>query len=129
MGACKHSGTLITALGRYNIFIRVMFIEVITMFIPFSFSNATSLSFLQVALLRKSPYVHASLLISILSVILCSYTLFSFFLNMKHQDNDLSEFDESREVIESLVDEYKACKSPDYVKWAMEAYTLLGCPA
>ncbi|KAM7478784.1 hypothetical protein LguiA_026997 [Lonicera macranthoides] len=36
------------------------------------------------------------------------------------QDNDLSEFDESREVIESLFDEYKACKSPDYVKWGME---------
>lgn len=36
------------------------------------------------------------------------------------QDNDLSEFDESREIIESLVDEYKACESPDYIKWGME---------
>lgn len=36
------------------------------------------------------------------------------------QDNDLSEFDESRDVIESLVDEYKACESPDYIKWGME---------
>jgi tubulin gamma len=35
-------------------------------------------------------------------------------------DNDLSEFDESREIIESLVDEYKACESPDYIKWGME---------
>lgn len=41
---------------------------------------------------------------------------------MKHQDNDLSEFDESREAIESLVDEYKACESPDYIKWGMEVY-------
>lgn len=36
------------------------------------------------------------------------------------QDNDLSEFDESRDIIESLVDEYKACESPDYIKWGME---------
>ncbi|THU72836.1 hypothetical protein C4D60_Mb04t16410 [Musa balbisiana] len=36
------------------------------------------------------------------------------------QDNDLSEFDESREIIESLVDEYKAWESPDYIKWGME---------
>ncbi|KAL5993548.1 Tubulin gamma-1 chain [Asimina triloba] len=35
-------------------------------------------------------------------------------------DNDLSEFDESRELIESLVDEYKACESPDYIKWGIE---------
>lgn len=42
------------------------------------------------------------------------------------QDNDLSEFDESRDIIESLVDEYKACESPDYIKWGMEvdAYLL-----
>lgn len=41
-----------------------------------------------------------------------------------YQDNDLSEFDESREIIESLVDEYKACESPDYIKWGME---VLAC--
>ncbi|KAG8653476.1 hypothetical protein MANES_05G025900v8 [Manihot esculenta] len=35
-------------------------------------------------------------------------------------DNDLSEFDESRDILESLVDEYKACESPDYIKWGME---------
>lgn len=39
------------------------------------------------------------------------------------QDNDLSEFDESRDIIESLVDEYKACESPDYIKWGMEVYS------
>jgi hypothetical protein len=38
------------------------------------------------------------------------------------QDNDLSEFDESREIIEGLVDEYKACESPDYIKWGMEVF-------
>lgn len=39
------------------------------------------------------------------------------------QDNDLSEFDESRDIIASLVDEYKACESPDYIKWGMEVST------
>uniref|UniRef100_A0A0E0KYP3 Tubulin gamma chain n=1 Tax=Oryza punctata TaxID=4537 RepID=A0A0E0KYP3_ORYPU len=53
---------------------------------------------IQVALSRKSPYVQTT-----------------------HRDNDLSEFDESREIIESLVDEYKACESPDYIKWGMES--------
>lgn len=41
-------------------------------------------------------------------------------MSYRQQDNDLSEFDESREVIESLVEEYKACESPDYIKWGME---------
>lgn len=41
---------------------------------------------------------------------------------MFFQDNDLSEFDESRDIIESLVDEYKACESPDYIKWGMEVH-------
>lgn len=44
----------------------------------------------------------------------------------KHvQDNDLSEFDESRDIIESLVDEYKACESPDYIKWGMEVAIIV----
>ncbi|XP_071698774.1 tubulin gamma-1 chain-like [Rutidosis leptorrhynchoides] len=43
------------------------------------------------------------------------YRSFSLF-----DGNDLSEFDESRDIIESLVDEYKACESPDYIKWGME---------
>lgn len=47
-----------------------------------------------------------------------------FVLNF-NQDNDLSEFDESRDIIESLVDEYKACESPDYIKWGMEVMSPL----
>lgn len=43
----------------------------------------------------------------------------NFTLLLEH-DNDLSEFDESHEIIESLVDEYKACESPDYIKWGMK---------
>ncbi|KAG2288108.1 hypothetical protein Bca52824_047712 [Brassica carinata] len=38
-------------------------------------------------------------------------------------DNDLSEFDEARDIIESLVYEYKACESPDYIKWGRELLT------
>ncbi|KAI3730079.1 hypothetical protein L6452_18755 [Arctium lappa] len=33
---------------------------------------------------------------------------------------DLSDFDESKDLLDSLVDEYKACESPDYIKWGME---------
>ncbi len=47
------------------------------------------------------------------------FVLFQYNLKLV-QDNDLSEFDESRDIIESLVDEYKACESPDYIKWGME---------
>lgn len=47
------------------------------------------------------------------------WILFQYNLKLL-QDNDLSEFDESRDIIESLVDEYKACESPDYIKWGME---------
>lgn len=50
------------------------------------------------------------------SIVLCSMLISDLVM----QDNDLSEFDESREIIESLVDEYKACESPDYIKWGME---------
>jgi hypothetical protein len=45
-------------------------------------------------------------------ILLCDMLISDFFM----QDNDLSEFDESREIIESLADEYKACESPDYIK-------------
>jgi hypothetical protein len=48
------------------------------------------------------------------------YMWILFQYNLLLQDNDLSEFDESRDIIESLVDEYKACESPDYIKWGME---------
>ena len=31
--------------------------------------------------------------------------------------DDLSEFEDSREILESLAEEYKACESENYVKW------------
>jgi len=95
---------------------------------------------IQVALSKKSPYVQTAHRVS--GLMLASHTsirhLFSKCLSQydklrKKQafldnyrkfpmfaDNDLSEFDESRDIIESLVDEYKACESPDYIKWGME---------
>jgi hypothetical protein len=53
-------------------------------------------------------------------ILLCDMLISDLFM----QDNDLSEFDESREIIESLVDEYKACESPDYIKWGMEVSSM-----
>ncbi|WVY93908.1 hypothetical protein V8G54_032996 [Vigna mungo] len=95
---------------------------------------------IQVALSRKSPYVQTAHRVS--GLMLASHTsirhLFSKTLSQYEKlrkkqafidayrkfpmfaDNDLSEFDESRDIIESLVDEYKACESPDYIKWGME---------
>uniref|UniRef100_A0A2N9F544 Tubulin gamma chain n=1 Tax=Fagus sylvatica TaxID=28930 RepID=A0A2N9F544_FAGSY len=95
---------------------------------------------IQVALSRESPYVQTAHRVS--GLMLASHTsirhLFSKCLSQYEKlrkkqafldnyrkfpmfaDNDLSEFDESRDIIESLVDEYKACESPDYIKWGME---------
>eukprot|EP00245_Coleochaete_scutata_P011319 TRINITY_DN4177_c0_g6_i1.p1 TRINITY_DN4177_c0_g6~~TRINITY_DN4177_c0_g6_i1.p1 ORF type:complete len:280 (+),score=41.73 TRINITY_DN4177_c0_g6_i1:129-842(+) len=95
---------------------------------------------IQVALSRKSPYVQTSHRVS--GLMLASHTsirhLFSRCISqyekLRHrqafldnyrkfpmfEDNDLSEFDDSREIVQSLVDEYKACESPDYIKWGME---------
>ncbi|KAL0724566.1 hypothetical protein Bca4012_039165 [Brassica carinata] len=95
---------------------------------------------IQVALSKKSPYVQTAHRVS--GLMLASHTsirhLFSKCLSQYEKlrkkqafldnyrkfpmfaDNDLSEFDEARDIIESLVDEYKACESPDYIKWGME---------
>ncbi|KAG2324634.1 hypothetical protein Bca52824_007362 [Brassica carinata] len=95
---------------------------------------------IQVALSKKSPYVQTAHRVS--GLMLASHTsirhLFSKCLSQYEKlrkkqafldnyrkfpmfaDNDLSEFDEARDIIESLVDEYKVCESPDYIKWGME---------
>ncbi|KAI5062561.1 hypothetical protein GOP47_0023100 [Adiantum capillus-veneris] len=95
---------------------------------------------IQVALSRKSPYVQTAHRVS--GLMLASHTsirhLFSKCINQYEKlrkkqafldnyrkfpmfaDNDLTEFDESREIVQSLVDEYKACESADYIKWGME---------
>ena len=90
---------------------------------------------IQVALSRKSPYVKSQHRVS--GLMLANHTsirhLFSRCLNQYDRlmrrraflDNyekhpmfaeDLSEFDDSREVVEQLAEEYKACESPDYIK-------------
>ena len=35
--------------------------------------------------------------------------------------DDLSEFDESRQVLQSLIEEYRASESPDYINWGLDA--------
>jgi tubulin gamma len=90
---------------------------------------------IQVALSRKSPYDKSKNKVS--GLMLANHTsirhLFSRCLNQYDKlmrrraflDNyekhpmfaeDLSEFDDSREVVEQLAEEYKACESPDYIK-------------
>uniref|UniRef100_A0A164X898 Tubulin/FtsZ 2-layer sandwich domain-containing protein n=1 Tax=Daucus carota subsp. sativus TaxID=79200 RepID=A0A164X898_DAUCS len=94
----------------------------------------------QVALSRKSPYVQTAHRVS--GLMLASYTgirhlfrkcLSQYSLLRKRQAfldkyRSFPLFDVScycrilmnLEIIESLVDEYKACESPDYIKWGME---------
>ena len=95
---------------------------------------------IQVALSRKSPYVHSPHRVS--GLMLANHTsirdLFSRILKQYDQlrkrdaflDNyrkidmfadDLSEFDESREIVQSLIEEYRASESPDYINWGTEA--------
>mmetsp|Transcript_14000 Transcript_14000/g.21490 ORF Transcript_14000/g.21490 Transcript_14000/m.21490 type:complete len:458 (+) Transcript_14000:92-1465(+) len=88
---------------------------------------------IQVALARKSPYVETPHKVS--GFMLANHTsmaeLFSRSLSQYDRirkrnaflDNyrkepmfadDLTEFDDAREVVQNLVDEYKACERPDY---------------
>jgi len=34
--------------------------------------------------------------------------------------DDLSEFDESREIVQALIEEYKASESPSYINWGLD---------
>eukprot|EP00793_Prasinoderma_coloniale_P005689 PRCOL_00004163-RA len=94
---------------------------------------------IQVALSRKSPYIKTGHKVS--GLMLANNTsirhLFSRSLSQYDKlrrkkaflDNyqkcpmfaeDLTEFDDSAEIVQSLADEYKACESPDYVNWSIE---------
>jgi|Transcript_6002 tubulin gamma len=93
---------------------------------------------IQVALSRKSPYVQTAHRVSGLMLanhtsirhlflrtlsqydklmrrkaFLDNYEKFDMFSN-----GDLSEFDDAREILTELAEEYKACESPDYIQWA-----------
>ncbi|KAF9515563.1 hypothetical protein BS47DRAFT_1371971 [Hydnum rufescens UP504] len=91
---------------------------------------------IQVALTRKSPYVSANHRVS--GLMLANHTsiasLFkrsidqydrlrkrNAFLDQykkeKMFENGLEEFDESRATVEELLNEYKACESPDYISY------------
>eukprot|EP00899_Mesostigma_viride_P027786 jgi/Mesvir1/8192/Mv12488-RA.1 len=94
---------------------------------------------IQVALSRKSPYVQTAHRVS--GLMLANHTsirhLFGRALSQydklrrkkafidnyqKHPmfADDLSEFDDAREIVASLEEEYQACESPDYIKWGLE---------
>ena len=92
---------------------------------------------IQVALSRKSPYVQTAHRVS--GLMLANHTsirhLFGkcltqydklmrrkAFLDQYEQHaifaDGLEEFDDAREIVEGLAEEYEACESPDYIKWA-----------
>ena len=95
---------------------------------------------IQVALSRKSPYVQTAHRVS--GLMLANNTsirhLFTrcltqydklmrrrAFLDNYEQHsmfkNDLAEFDDSREILEGLAEEYKACESADYITGYLSA--------
>eukprot|EP00904_Undaria_pinnatifida_P008507 jgi/Undpi1/4787/HiC_scaffold_19.g08140.m1 len=93
---------------------------------------------IQVALSRKSPYVETAHKVSglMLANHTCMSQLFArilqqfdrfrkrnaFVENYRKQPmfaDNLDEFEDSREVVASLIEEYKACESADYINWGM----------
>nr|AWD75470.1 tubulin [Callistoctopus minor] len=94
---------------------------------------------IQVVLSRKSPYILTAHRVS--GLMLANHTSISslFERTMSHYDklrrreafmetfkkepmfqNDLSEFDASREVLQQLVDEYHAATNSEYLSWGMK---------
>ena len=88
------------------------------------------------ALSRKSPYVETSHRVS--GLMLANHTSISSLFEKSLRDYDklrrreafldqfrkvdmfsdsLDEMDESREVVQQLVDEYSAARGPDYLTW------------
>ncbi|ORX53984.1 tubulin gamma chain [Hesseltinella vesiculosa] len=93
---------------------------------------------IQVALSKKSPYVQTPHRVS--GLMLANHTsiasLFkrtcdqydrlrkrNAFLEQYRRDpmfnNNLEEFDDSRQVVQDLIDEYEACETPDYVNYGV----------
>merc|ERR1719462_794516 len=93
---------------------------------------------IQVALSRKSPYVSTSHRVS--GLMLANHTSISSLFERVLRDYDklrkreafidqfrkypmfqdnLDEMDESREVVQQLVEEYGAARRPDYLSWGM----------
>jgi tubulin gamma len=95
---------------------------------------------IQVALSRRSPYVTSPHRVS--GLMLANHTsIRDLFLRIAQQydklrkrdaflDNyrkvdmfadDLSEFDDSRDTLQALIEEYRASESPDYINWGLDA--------
>jgi len=91
---------------------------------------------IQVALSKKSPYIKTAHRVS--GLMIANHTsIHTLFLKaMKQYDrlrkrnavienykkfpmfsDSLEEFDSAREVVASLIDEYKACTMPNYLQW------------
>ena len=91
---------------------------------------------IQVALSRKSPYVHSTHRVS--GLMLANHTSIASLFQRALRDYDkmrkreayieqfrkeemfsdnLDEMDDSREVVQNLVDEYVAATKPDYLTW------------
>eukprot|EP00618_Florenciella_parvula_P006894 CAMPEP_0119491762 /NCGR_PEP_ID=MMETSP1344-20130328/16525_1 /TAXON_ID=236787 /ORGANISM="Florenciella parvula, Strain CCMP2471" /LENGTH=483 /DNA_ID=CAMNT_0007527033 /DNA_START=135 /DNA_END=1586 /DNA_ORIENTATION=+ len=92
---------------------------------------------IQVALSRKSPHVETAHKVSgcMLANHTCMAQMFqrtvnqydkirkrgAFIDNYRKQDGfELEEFDSSREVVSSLVEEYQAAERPDYTTWGVD---------
>jgi len=94
---------------------------------------------IQVALSRKSPYVKTPHRVSGLmlanhtSIRDLFYRIVQQYDKLRKRDafldnyrkvemfaDDLGEFDESREIVQSLIEEYKASESPDYINWGLD---------
>jgi len=93
---------------------------------------------IQVALSRKSPYVSTSHRVS--GLMLANHTSISSLFERAMRDYDklrkrnafldqfrkekmfadgLEEMDDSREVVQQLIEEYHAARKPDYLSWGM----------
>lgn len=95
---------------------------------------------IQVALSRKSPYIETTNRVSGLMMAnhTCISSLFektvvqydklrkrnAFLENYRKSDlfeDGLEEFDNSKDIVMDLIDEYHACETSDYIEWGMRA--------
>eukprot|EP00127_Corallochytrium_limacisporum_P000268 Clim_evm15s9 gene=Clim_evmTU15s9 len=100
---------------------------------------------IQVALSRKSPYVHTSHRVS--GLMIANHTSIStlFERSCRQYDklrkreafldqfkrfemfaDDNNELDDSRDVVQQLIDEYRASETPEYATWGMEGQEQVG---
>ncbi|KAJ1513351.1 gamma-tubulin [Coelomomyces lativittatus] len=99
---------------------------------------------IQVALSKKSPYIQTSHRVS--GLMLSNHTsiatlfkrTYSQYDRLRHRNafvdqykktpvfaDSLDEFDESKEVVQELINEYVACESPDYIHWVFSLFSFI----